>query len=326
MAIVSNSKGFSVPDYVDTPDVPRDISQLALDIDLYLDAHPGPIGPAGPTGNTGAQGPQGPQGNVGNTGSVGPAGPKGDTGLTGPKGDAAATIAVQSTTTGNAGTSAIVTNSGTSSDVQLNFTIPRGADGVAGPTGATGPAGQNANIDPLDNRISLNLALSSAYGVNSNWYPSSNNFFDLGQEVDTFSGITNAKNWKRGFFQGSIHAASLITPSDLNLKTNIEYSDLGLNFINSLNPVKYKYIVGDTVTTFDPEGNQIETPVAGTRTHYGLIAQEVKAAVDGSGVEDFGGWILKEDESQALRYEQFIAPLIKAVQELSTRVAQLEQG
>lgn len=326
MATVPNSKDFSYPDYVDTPDVPRDISQLALDIDLYLDAHPGPIGPAGPTGATGPQGPEGPQGIQGATGPQGVPGPTGLTGLKGDKGDAAATIAVQSTTTGLPGTNAIVTNSGTTSDVQLNFTIPRGADGAVGATGPAGPAGQNANIDPLDNRISLNLALSSAYGVNSNWYPSSNNFFDLGQEVDSFSGILVAKNWKRGFFQGSVYAASLITPSDLNLKTNIESSDLGLNFINSLNPVKYKYIVGDTVTTFDPEGNQIETPVAGVRTHYGLIAQEVKEAVDGSGVEDFGGWILKEDESQGLRYEQFIAPLIKAVQELSTRVAQLEQG
>jgi len=326
MATVPNDKNFSYPDYTDTPDVPRDISQLALDIDQYLDAHPGPVGPAGPTGATGAQGPQGPQGLTGATGSQGVQGVQGPVGPKGDKGDAAATITVQSTSTGAAGTNASVTNSGTISDVQLNFTIPRGADGATGAQGIQGPPGQNANIDPLDNRISLNLATSSAYGVNSNWYPSSNNFFDLGQEIDVFSGIPVAKNWKRGFFQGSVYAASLITPSDLNLKTEIESSDLGLNFINSLNPVKYKYIVGDTVTTFDPEGNQIETPVAGERVHYGLIAQEVKAAVDGSGAEDFGGWILKEDQSQALRYEQFIAPLIKAVQELSTRVAQLEQG
>ena len=60
--------------------------------------------------------------------------------------------------------------------------------------------------------------------------------------------------------------------------------------------------------------------------HYGLIAQEVKEAVDGSGATDFGGWVLKEDQTQALRYDQFISPLIKAVQELSARVAQLEQG
>jgi hypothetical protein len=58
-----------------------------------------------------------------------------------------------------------------------------------------------------------------------------------------------------------------------------------------------------------------------------LLAQEVKAACDSAGV-DFGGWVLTEkdnqDSQQALRYDQFIAPLIKAVQELSKKVADLE--
>jgi hypothetical protein len=67
---------------------------------------------------------------------------------------------------------------------------------------------------------------------------------------------------------------------------------------------------------------------AGRRTHYGLIAQEVKAALDAAGVGDFAGWVLgdKDDPSstQGLRYDQFVAPLIKAVQELAARVAALE--
>ncbi len=55
-------------------------------------------------------------------------------GTTGPQGDAA-TVAVGTVTTGAAGTSASVTNSGTSGAAVLDFTIPRGA------TGATGGAG-----------------------------------------------------------------------------------------------------------------------------------------------------------------------------------------
>ena len=71
-------------------------------------------------------------------------GPKGD------KGDAAATILVGSTTTGAAGSSASVTNSGTSSDVVLNFTVPvgntgaqgaQGIQGLKGDTGLTGATG-----------------------------------------------------------------------------------------------------------------------------------------------------------------------------------------
>ena len=68
----------------------------------------------------------------------------------------------------------------------------------------------------------------------------------------------------------------------------------------------------------------------GKRKHFGLIAQEVKEAIDKNNIpaEHFGPWILtdKEDENsdQALRYEEFIAILIKAVQELSAKVATLE--
>lgn len=60
---------------------------------------------------------------------------------------AAASVAVGTTTTGNPGTNASVTNSGTSSAAVLNFTIPRGAKGDkgdkgdTGATGATGPQG-----------------------------------------------------------------------------------------------------------------------------------------------------------------------------------------
>jgi len=64
-------------------------------------------------------------------GPTGSAGQKGDTG-------AAATVSVGTTTTGNAGTNASVTNSGTSSAAVLNFTIPKGATGETGATGANG--------------------------------------------------------------------------------------------------------------------------------------------------------------------------------------------
>ena len=52
-------------------------------------------------------------------------------GPTGPKGDPTATITVNSTTTGLPGTQASVTNSGTSTNVLLDFTIPSGKTGPA---------------------------------------------------------------------------------------------------------------------------------------------------------------------------------------------------
>ena len=61
---------------------------------------------------------------------------------------AAATVTVGTTTTGNPGTNADVTNSGTSLNAVLNFTIPRGADGTNGTNGTNAEiTGATATID-----------------------------------------------------------------------------------------------------------------------------------------------------------------------------------
>ena len=96
----------------------------------------------GPVGATGPQGPQGPQGQQG---PQGPQGPQGQQGIKGNDG-AAATINVGTTSTGNPGTNASVSNVGTSSAAVLNFTIPRGDKGDKGDTGATGAAGASATV------------------------------------------------------------------------------------------------------------------------------------------------------------------------------------
>jgi len=130
-------------------------------------------------------------------------------------------------------------------------------------------------------------------------------------------------------------ANGTIQTSDLNTKTDVIGSVLGLNFINSLRPVSYKFKVGGNKVEENPDDplNPTITPIAGKRQHYGLIAQEVKAALPSD--VDFGGWVqvnLDDPNSeQGLRYDEFVAPLIKAIQELSAkndaltaRIAKLE--
>lgn len=62
----------------------------------------------------------------------------------GPQGPA--TITVGTTTTGEPGTDASVTNSGTPENVVLDFVIPQGEAGPQGETGAAGPQGE-AGVD-----------------------------------------------------------------------------------------------------------------------------------------------------------------------------------
>ena len=79
-----------------------------------------------------------------------PEGEKGDKGDTG-DGGAAATVDVGDTTTGNAGTSASVTNSGTTTAAVFEFTIPRGDTGATGPApGLQAPATAVSNVENKD--------------------------------------------------------------------------------------------------------------------------------------------------------------------------------
>ena len=120
-----------------------------------------------------------------------------------------------------------------------------------------------------------------------------------------------------------------IQTSDKTMKTEITNSALGLDFVKALRPVSYKWKSGGKDFKYAEDdltkSNPTITDVAGKRNHYGLIAQEVKETL---GDTDFGGWVSEDvtdaNAKQSLRYDQFIAPLIKAVQELSAKNDALE--
>lgn len=62
----------------------------------------------------------------------------------------AATVSIGNVTTGDPGSQAVVTNTGTASAAVLDFVIPRGDQGPAGPQGPQGPQGDNGVITHLD--------------------------------------------------------------------------------------------------------------------------------------------------------------------------------
>lgn len=95
----------------------------------------------------GPAGPQGVQGPKGEPGDPGPQGPAGEDGQPGPAGQAA-TITIGTTTTGEPGTEAQVTNSGNQNAAIFNFTIPQGAQGAKGDTGPQGEQGVKGDTGP----------------------------------------------------------------------------------------------------------------------------------------------------------------------------------
>ena len=60
------------------------------------------------------------------------------------------------------------------------------------------------------------------------------------------------------------------------------------------------------------------------RISYGFIAQEVKASMDKAGHSEFPVWKENADTMQELGETELITPLVKAIQELTARVKELE--
>jgi hypothetical protein len=118
--------------------------------------------------------------------------------------------------------------------------------------------------------------------------------------------------------------ASFSRTSDVHKKTNIEDDTLGLDFINDLRTVTFNWKPN---TEFPEHYNDYHPTVSKMKTDvklHGMIAQEVKAALDNQGVDTFGGWAEEKDGSQRISQEMFVHPLIKAVQELSAQVDELK--
>lgn len=167
-------------------------------------------------------------------------------------------------------------------------------------------------------------------GVVSHWYP----FISGESDIGVVSPSTYI--WR------NIRATNgTIVTSDRRSKTEILDADLGLNFINLLRPVKYKkyyepnvpFVDEDNQPMLNEDGSRmVDTSknYYGTRNHYGFIAQEVKEALDQVGVgSNFSGWALADisdpESQQSLSYDKFIAPMAKAIQELSDMVESLQQ-
>jgi hypothetical protein len=98
--------------------------------------------------------------------------------------------------------------------------------------------------------------------------------------------------------------------SDARFKTDVNECKLGLDFISALRPVQYQWS--------DKNNND-------NRLHYGLLAQEVEQTTKDFGVAKFGGHEILYGV-HSLSYMEFVAPLVRAVQELTKRVHELESN
>ena len=198
---------------------------------------------------------------------------------------------------------------------------------IAGST--VDPTGEGSGLLRLfaRNPGGFGYPVAECSGADGNFFPGLDDVASCGKSGNRWSAI-----WATN---------GTIQTSDPRTKTEIKDSVLGLDFINKLRPVSYKFkvggnkVLGEVVeeAVYDLDGNLVSEavikpvvhPVAGKRQHFGLLTTNVKEAL---GDIDFGGYIKTNindlNSEEALRYDQFISPLIKAVQELSEKVNKLE--
>lgn len=148
--------------------------------------------------------------------------------IKGVKGDAgtAATITIGSVTTGEPGTNASVTNSGTSTNAILNFTIPRGNPGSGGGTSVEVDAAlSDTSLNPVQNKV-IKAALDGKLNTTDT--------ATAAQKL-TASKVT-AVNVGRPivFFSNDSGGAWLEARYDTNFKYNTVTKDLTVGTINGV--------------------------------------------------------------------------------------------
>jgi len=174
--------------------------------------------------------------------------------------------------------------------------------------------------------------------------------FDNGNfavNVDSIPAADNSfSNGKSGARWSEVWAANgTINTSDRNKKENIEETKLGLNFVLALKPVSWKWKNEPSKQVerinykkvYDEKGNfkTLEQEIlidvipekVYKRLHHGFVNQDIEDLLNDMGINtnDFSGFIKdKETNERALRYESFIAPMVKAIQELKQEIDELK--
>ena len=117
-----------------------------------------------------------------------------------------------------------------------------------------------------------------------------------------------------------------IQTSTAKLKAGIKETPLGLDFVLALQPKEYRWADHEVPAEVDIKGATVKPAYIKKHTnkHHGFVAEDVAAAMQEKQVE-FAGLATIDGEPSGLNYAEFIAPMVKAIQELEARIAALEK-
>ena len=116
--------------------------------------------------------------------------------------------------------------------------------------------------------------------------------------------------------------------SDARDKTDIENLDVGLEFINQLQPKTYRWDKRSQYSndqSIDPDGSH-----KADQLDVGFLAQDVDALEKSLGFKDTDkknliSSVSEDGQMYGLKYSKFVPMLVNAVQELSAEVEELKK-
>jgi hypothetical protein len=153
---------------------------------------------------------------------------------------------------------------------------------------ADGAGNRRINVDSAGNTGIGTTTPSTTLQVAGQITPATDNAYDLGDAALRFTAVYAVNG--------------TIQTSDVREKKDVQESDLGLDFIQKLRPVSYRW------------KNKTDSNL-----HYGLIAQETQKAIQDSKKSSQDETIVYRNPKRdlyGLNYSELIAPVIKAVQEI----------
>ncbi|MFZ9959259.1 MAG: tail fiber domain-containing protein [Candidatus Limnocylindrus sp.] len=117
--------------------------------------------------------------------------------------------------------------------------------------------------------------------------------------------------------------------SDARLKTDVQDYSVGLSFVNDLRPVTFKWKakrdVPDELKLYTGDSDEPCMGRSGA-TYEGFLAQDIKALVDKHGLPSGQAvWRQGDDGVQSVAPGALVPILVKAIQELSAQVAELQR-
>jgi hypothetical protein len=170
-----------------------------------------------------------------------------------------------------------------------------------------------------DSNVLIGMSVDSSANSSSNQIAIGHNITGVDDKVC----FGKSGNVLSASYTGEVASVTWSATSDINIKKNIEPESIGLSLINKLNPVQFNFKSVDDLSDEEDMYFDYVSSKSSKRCH-GFIAQEVEEAAQSVGIDSLDGLYVDAKGVYQFGATAFIQPMVKAIQELSSKIDSLE--